>query len=190
MTRNTTSLLVTLVLGAAFLSGACASKKTVEFSRGQIPRNASVAVVIDAPNNLKNVVLAGFLKKGINAKAFNATDLYSLSDVFDITDLKKVSYAGDADKSLIAMEKAYDNIYKLHVYNYEINKAELLEQMKNKWNVQYLVILDLKDWEQVSWARAINLATMDIVWLKNHPTAYSDTVESIVEMFIESMTGK
>ncbi|HPX91789.1 MAG TPA: hypothetical protein PKZ93_09790, partial [Spirochaetota bacterium] len=147
------------------------------------------AVIIDYPNNLKNVVLVSFLKQGFRVKALNASDLYTMKDVYDISDLKKLSYNID-EQNVSTLEKTYDNIYKLHVYNFELNKAEFLKQIRTEWDVDYLILLDLKEWEKVSWARVINLRNLEVEFVENYPTAYTDNIESIVNHFIANITGK
>jgi hypothetical protein len=186
--RNKLFICILICLFSFF---SCSTKRSIKFSRAYISTNSNLAVIIDCPNNAKNVVLAEFMKKKFKIKAINASDLYTLNDVFDIKDFKSVSYKSSLKdvSALMAMEKTYDNLYKLHVYNFEINKAEILKEMKNKWDVNYLIILDLKDWRNVSWGRAIDLNSYELVWIENYPTKYSDNVESIVNHFINSITG-
>ncbi|HOO72901.1 MAG TPA: hypothetical protein PK926_14185 [Spirochaetota bacterium] len=181
----------TLIIIAAvlFASVSCSSKKAVKYTRDTLPPKANIAVIIDVPNNLKNVVLAKFLEKGFSVKAMNASDMYSMSEIFDIKDMKRLSYSSSADNSLLSMEKTYNNIYKLHIYDFEINKAQLLSEIKSKWDVDYLVLMDLKDWKSVSWARIINLKNYEVMWLENYPTGYKDNVETIMDHFINSMTA-
>jgi len=169
---------------------ACKSATKVRYIKRTIPKNVGLAVIIDSPNDLKNVVYAKFLSKGYSVKAINASDFYLLDDIFDIKDFKKISYSSGIEDSLLSLEKTYNNIYKLHIYNFEINKAEILSEMSSKWNVQYLIILDLKNWEGLSWGRAIDLRSKEIIWLENYSTAYTDTIETVVEHFIKSMTSK
>ena len=173
------------------IHAGCASKKAIKYTSKPIAPRSELAVIIDSPNNLKNVVFATFMNKGFKIKSFNASDLYKNTDHFDIRDFKKVAYSSGfgEDNTLLSTEKTYDNIFKLHLYNYELNKAAILEEIKNKMGVQYLIILDLRDWEKVSWARAIDLQTYEIIWVENYPTAYSDTIVSIVEHFIASMSA-
>jgi len=191
--KNKNHLIFALTACFLIFALSCSStKKAVKFNKKGIQANSSIAVVIDSKSNLKNVVLVKFLAKGFNVKAFNATDMYQMSDIYDIKDLKKLSYSSTADEasSLLSMQKSYSNLYKLHFYNYEISKAELLTEIKGKWGVDYLVVLDLKDWEEVSWGRVIDLRTYDIVWLENYPNQYGDNIETIMDHFIESMIGK
>ena len=168
----------------------CSTKKSVKFSKTNISTNSTLAVIIDCPNNAKNVVLTEFMKKKFKIKAVNASDLYVLSDIYDIKDFKYASYKSSVkDTGLMSMEKTYDNLYKLHVYNFEVNKIEILKEMKVKWDINYLIVLDLKDWKNVSWGRAIDLNTYELVWVENYPTKYSDNVETIIDHFISSITG-
>lgn len=181
----------TAIITAIMVSFAnCSSKKGVKYVRDSLPAKASIGIIIDVPNNIKNVVLAKFLDKGFSVKAINASDMYTLSDVFDIKDLKRLSYKSAADNSLLSMEKTYNNIYKLHVYDFEINKAQLLTDIKSRWNVDYIILMDLNDWKAVSWARIIDLKNYEVMWLENYPTAYRDNIETIVDHFIQSMTAK
>jgi len=170
-------------------SVSCSSKKGLVYTAGKIPSNSKIAVVIDYPNTLKNVVIVSFLKEGFRVKAFNAADLYTMKDVYDISDLKKLSYNLD-EQNVSTVEKTYDNIYKLHVYNFELSKAEFLKQIRNEWDVEYLLLIDLKEWEKISWARVINLRTYEIDFVENYPTSYNDNIETIINHFIKSITGK
>lgn len=170
---------------------SCTTKKSIKFRKYKIAANSSIAVIIDCPENIKNVVMSKFMKKRYKVKAFNSSDFYSLSEIFDIRDFKKVSYKSSLkdDISLLSMEKTYDNIYKLHVYNFEVNKAEILSEMRDKWDVRYLILLDLQDWENVSWGRVIDLKSFELIWVENYPTKFMDNLETIVEYFIASMSG-
>jgi hypothetical protein len=70
------------------------------------------------------------------------------------------------------------------VYNYELSKAETLGQMKDKWATRYLVLLELKDWEHVSWARVIDLGSYELVGVINYSTQYRDSLETVLDRFI------
>jgi len=131
--------------------------------------------------------MARFLQRGFNVKAINASDFYSINDVFDIRDFKKVSYIGQ-DENFLSLEKTYNNLFKMHFYNYEVNKAEVLADMRNKWNVQYLILLDVKGIGG-GWGRAIDLRTNDLVWIENFSAVGADT-SKLVDQIIDSMTGK
>ncbi len=189
-----------LITGAAVLFmftiiAGCASKRPVRALRQQVSPNSQVAVIVDHPNNIKNVIMARFMEKNYRVKAFNASDLYTLKDIYDITDYKTLAYKtdmapeGQGQGDLLSFEKSYDNLYKLHVYNYELNKAESLAEMRSKYGIQFLIIMDLKDWQKVSWARAINLSSFEVVWVENYPAGYDDSLEDVVDHFITSMSG-
>jgi len=180
-------ILSILLLSSILFS--CSTKKGLVYSSSRVSTSSRIAVVIDSPNNIKNAVLISFMKKGFRVKAFNSSDLYTQREVFDISDLKRISYDIDND-NLPTLEKTYDNAYKLHIYNFELNKAEYLNEIARKWKVDYLVLLDLHEWESVSWARVINLTTMDLVYIENYPTKYTDNLESVVNHFIRNITGK
>ncbi len=187
--KNTVLLLILFTL---FQTLSCASRQSVVGLRQNVSPGSSVAVIVDHPNNIKNLVISRFMLKNYTVTAFNAADIYEIKDVFDIKDFKKVSYnvsLKDDDNSLVGLDRSFDSIYKLHVYNFEINKAETLAQIRQKWSVKYLILLDLRDWEQVCWGRAINLDSFEIVWVENYPTRYRDTPEKIIDHFIASMSG-
>lgn len=186
--KNFLTRLVLLALVVIY-TASCSTKKGLVYTASKIPSNAKIAVVLDYPNNLKNVVLVSFLQQGFKVKAFNASDLYTMKDVYDISDLKKLSYNLD-EQNVSTVEKTYDNIYKLHIYNFELNKAEFLKQIRNEWDVDYLLLIELKEWEKVSWARVINLRTLEIEFVENYPTGYNDTIETIISHFIANITGK
>lgn len=182
---------VILALSFIFIL-SCSTKRSVKALKHRIEPNATVAVIVDAPNNVKNAVLARFMNKKFRVQAFNASDLYTYKDIFDIRDFKRISYESNLkadDKSILSLEKTYDNVYKLHIYNFEVNKAQALNEIKDRWNARYLIILDLKDWQQVSWGRAIDLATYELIWIENAPTKYGDTIDTIIDGFINSFSG-
>lgn len=183
--RLNKKLIVAMVV---LISFGCTTKKSVKFAERTIPRSSNIAVIVDAQNNIKNVILAKFLSGGFRVTAFNASDFYTLNDTFDIRDFKKLSSNISGD-SLPSMEKTYNNIYKLHVYNFELSKAEFLADLRNKYGVQYLIVFDLKNWEQVSWARVIDLRTYDIIWIENYPTKYNDSIDSVLDHFVAGISG-
>jgi len=75
----------------------------------------------------------------------------------------------------------------MHYYNYEANKAEVLADLRNKWNVQYLILLEVTG-VGGAWGRAIDLRTNDIMWIENF--GIGGGAEQIVDRMIDSMTGK
>ena len=182
MIRKTT---LCMAIAAAVIGVSCGAGKQVKYLARPIPENSGIAVIIDAPNRVKNVVMARFLARGFSVKAINASDFFSVNDVFDIRDFKKVSYIGQ-DDGFLSLEKTYNNLFKLNFYNYEVNKAEILAEMRNRWNVQYLVLIEISGLGG-SWGRAIDLRTNDIIWIEN---GGGGTADSITDAFIDGMTGK
>ncbi len=183
---------VILIAIISFVMLSCSTKKGLIHTSAKLPSQAKVGIVIDSPNNLKNVVLVTFMKEGFRVKAFNASDLYSMKDIFDIADMKKLSYELKEENAatVSTFEKTYDNIYKLHIYNFELNKASTLQQIRNDWDVDFLIVLDLKDWEKVSWARVVNLRTLDIEFIENYPTRYNDNIETIITHFAKNIISR
>lgn len=171
---------------ALLIATSCGTAGPVKYLARPIPANSAVAVIVDAPNKVKNVIMARFLQRGFAVKAINASDFYSINDVFDIRDFKKVSYIGQ-DENFLSLEKTYNNLFKMHYYNYEANKAEVLADLKNKWNVQYLILLEVTG-VGGAWGRAIDLRTNDIVWIENF--GIGGGAEQLVDRMIDSMTGK
>jgi hypothetical protein len=185
MRAITTSTII--ICSALLITTSCGGTAgPVKYLARPVPVNSGVAIIVDAPNKVKNVIMARFLQKGFTVKAINASDFYSINDVFDIRDFKKVSYIGQ-DENFLSLEKTYNNLYKMHYYNYEVNKAEVLAEMRNKWNVQYLILIDVKG-AGGGWGRAIDLRSNDIVWIENFGAAGG--TESLVDRMIDSMTGK
>ena len=190
MNKGFSCIYMSVLLAMVLVLSGCSTKKALIYNGKQIPKGSPIAVIVDSPENQKNAVLVKFLSRGFNVKAVNASDFYSMDEVFDIADMKKLSYNSDSERSLVAMERTYNNVYKLHVYNFEVNKAELLNELRTKWDVQYLVLLELKNWQKVSWARVIDLKTYDIMWIENYPTTSSDNIETVVDHFIDGMASK
>jgi hypothetical protein len=168
---------------------SCATKKGVVARKTSVAPGSRVVVIANHPNNIKNVIIARFMNKNYSVKAFNASDLYTIEDVYDIKDYKKVAYIQPLkNDNMVSFEKAVENIYKLHIYNYELSKAEALGDMRTKYGAQYLILMELKDWQKVSWARAIDLTNMEVIWVENYPAQYKDTLETVVDHFIASMS--
>jgi hypothetical protein len=175
---------------------SCAGKKGFSVVKQTIPKTSAIGIIIDSRNEIKNNVIAQFMEKGYKVKAVNASDLYTLSDAFTIKDYKHIAYLepqtiqGSFESVVTPAQKSYDNVYKLHVFNYESQKAEMLNDMKNKWGIKYLVILQLYDWEKVSWARVIDLESFEVIAIENYPGLYSDKIDSIVAHFLNTIGSK
>jgi len=191
--KHITIIILFIFIGFSF---GCAGKKSYQFVKQTIPKGASIAVIIDARNEIKNSVIGKFMDKGYKVKAVNASDLFTLSDAFTVKDYKHLAYEesevvlASPDDTLTTAQKSFDSVYKLHIYNYETQKADMLAEMKNKWGIKYLVILELKDWENVSWARTIDLDSFEVIAVENYPNKYSDKVDAIVSHFIDTFSVK
>ena len=186
------STIVALVCAVLLSAGGCSSKKSAKFVRQGVPKGSSVGIIVDSQSSIKNAIIAKFLDRGFKVKAANASDLYTLGDHLSIADYKYLAYQSAESQapqdSLSSTQKSYDSIYKLHVYNYEANKAEILAEMKSKWGLRYLVIMDLRDWGSLSWMRAIDLETYDIIAVENYATRTTDSIESVVDHFIDTVS--
>lgn len=188
------SMIAAVIFAVLLSTGGCSAKKSAKFVRQGVPKGSQVGIIVDSQNSIKNAIIAKFLDKGFKVKAVNASDIYTLGDHFSIADYKYLAYqsaessAGDGAESLSSTQKSYDSIYKLHVYNYEANKAEILAEMKSKWGLRYLVIMDLRDWGSLSWMRAIDLETYEIIAVENYATRTTDSIESVVDHFLETVS--
>ena len=186
------SMIAAIICTALLSAGGCSAKKSSKFVRQGVPKGSSVGIIVDSQSSIKNAIIAKFLDRGFKVKAVNASDLYTLGDHFSIADYKYLAYQSAESQapqdSLSSTQKSYDSIYKLHVYNYEANKAEILAEMKSKWGLRYLVIMDLRDWGSLSWMRAIDLETYDIIAVENYATRTTDSIESVVDHFIDTVS--
>lgn len=179
-------LLMAIALG-------CRPTKERVFIRQSIPTSSQIALIIEGDNDVKNSVYTEFLKAGYRVKAMNANDFYTLDDVFESKDLKKIAIEKKSDKKsseadAIAADKMFANLYRLHLYNFESSKADMLQELRLKYNIEYLLLLQLKEWSDgYSWARAIKLDTMDIWYVHNYPTGRTDSVQDIVARVLQIM---
>ena len=191
-TKGSRRLFSVLVLSALLLAPRCATKKSVRASTQKIAPDTSIMLVVDCPTGIQNVVYSRFINSAFRVKAFNASDLRAPGDIFDVGDFKKIAHRARIKEvdSLLSAQKESDSLYKLHIYNYEISKAETLGEIRDKWKVRYLVLLELNDWEKVSWGRAVDLDSYELVWVENYATRYSDTLVTVVDHFIQSLQGK
>ena len=164
------------------------------YIRNVLPANTSIAILIEGENDLKNAVFTEFMKAGYRVKAMNANDFYTIADVFEIKNFKKTNVLSNAAKedseaAAIAADKMYDNIYKLHLYNFENEKADVLQQIRLKYKTDYILLIQMKEWQEgYSWARGIQLDTMDLFYVHNYPTGRSDTVQTIVGRVIKTIS--
>ncbi|MCS6984594.1 MAG: hypothetical protein NZM25_05645 [Leptospiraceae bacterium] len=178
-----------LCLALAF----CSSRQERYFLRAPLTKGASVAIIVEGENDVKNAVFTEFLKAGFQVKAFSATDFYRVEDVFEIRDIKKIAFTAPSGKehselTARVLDKNFENLYKLHLYNFEASKAEIIKEIRAKYKVDYLILLAMKEWDtSYSWIRVINLDTFDLIYIHNYPARRSDTVQSIIARFLEIM---
>ena len=188
------------ILFLAFTAVSCTtgqSSKDISYAQRTIPAGSSIGIIVNGPNAMKNAVLMRFMQKGYNVKAVNANDVYELSNYFNISDFKYLAYkeklpvvGADEESPVTSAQKSFDSIFKLNIYNYETNKADALKAMRDKWDVRYMLIFEMADWESSSWGRAIDLSNLDLIWIHNHGTSFSDTPETIADIFIKSISGR
>jgi hypothetical protein len=165
--RKNRAVLITICALALAAVLSCAGKKAVRYSKQKIAPGAGVVIVVDCPTNIQNVVLARFMAKDFRVKAFNASDVYAMRDVYDIRDFKKIAQESSLNDqgSLFTAQKAHDNLYKLTIYNYEMQKAETLGEMKDRYNVA-ISILSSSTMGARELGRAIDLTSYELVWVK------------------------
>ncbi|MBV6492403.1 MAG: hypothetical protein LDLANPLL_00396 [Turneriella sp.] len=159
-----------------------------------IPANSSIALLVEGENDYKNAVFMEFMKAGYSVKAFNATDFYTTDDVLDVRSLKKTAFIQNifnprnSQRQVAVADKVFENIYKLHIFNFENLKIEMLQSLRTKLNARYVVLLSLKNWGQgYSWVRAIRLDNMELVYVENYQASRKDDLKSVVEKIIETM---
>lgn len=174
----------------------CIEIKEDYYIRNAIGKNKKVALFVKGQNERKNAILMHFLKAGFHLKALNAADFYKMDDVFDIKSFKSVaintslnsSKKNSAKLSATIFDKVFDNIYKLQFYNFENSKQRVLTSLKKLWKVDYILLLSLANWQQgYSWMRAIDLNTMELVYVHNYRASNIDNVNTVLNHFIKRL---
>jgi len=185
--------ILSIACAAAVLLG-CRSGQSTYVIKESIPKNSNVAILIEGENDLKNAVFMQFMSAGYSVKAFNASDFYATDDVLDVKAIKKTAFVANlfhprnSQRQVAVADKVFENIYKLHIFNFENLKAEMLQSLKTKLNVRYMVLLSLSRWDQgYSWARAIKLDNMDLVFVQNYKATRKDDLKSVVAQMIDIM---
>lgn len=174
---------VIMIITAMFII-SCTPKKMVKFTDKPVPKNANIAVIIDYNNNIKNVVISKFLTLGYRVSAFNASDLFNMKDYKDTKTVNSLNIYN------FPLDKSFSNIFKMNIYNYELSKAEVFSEISKKYDVQYIMLLELRDWQDVSWARVIDVRNYSVIYIENYTTKYSDNIESVIDHFAQGMSGK
>ncbi|HNJ67468.1 MAG TPA: hypothetical protein PKW28_16355 [Turneriella sp.] len=182
------------LLIVSFVLSACRSATNNYVIREAIPKNSNIAVLVEGDNDLKNAVFMEFMKGGYEVKAFNATDFYTTDDVLDVKSLKKTAFVTNlfdpknSQRQVAVADKVFENIYKLHLFNFENLKAEMLQSLKTRLGIRYVVLLSLSRWDAgYTWARAIKLDNMQLVFVQNYHVARKDDLRSVVAQMIEIM---
>jgi hypothetical protein len=182
------------VLCLCALATACRSARNTYAIKEAIPKNSHVAILIEGENDLKNAVFTEFMNAGYAVKAFNATDFYTTDDVLDVKALKKTAFVSNlfdpknSQRQVAVADKVFENIYKLHLFNFENLKAEMLQNMRLKMGVRYVILLSLSRWDTgYAWVRAIKLDNMELVFVQNYSAARKDDLKSVVGQMIETM---
>lgn len=172
----------------------CRSARNNYAIKEAIPKNSHVAILIEGENDLKNAVFMEFMKGGYDVKAFNATDFYTTDDVLDVKALKKTAFVTNlfdpknSQRQVAVADKVFENIYKLHLFNFENLKAEMLQALRTKMGVRYVILMSLTRWDTgYTWARAIKLDNMELVYVQNYSAARKDDLKSVVSQMIETM---
>lgn len=182
------------LLLAAFLIVGCRTTQDKYVIRETIPKGSSIAILVEGNNDIKNAVFMEFMKSGYNVKAFNAMDFYSVDDALEVKDFKKKAFVTNIfdpknpQRSVAVAEKVFENIYKLHIYNFENIKADMLQGLQKKLGIRYVLVLSFANWDSgYSWGRAIKVDTMDVVYIHNYPTARKDTYQTVANHMIDIM---
>ena len=186
------NLVWVLCLGA--LAAGCRSGRNTYAIKESIPKSSNVAILIEGENDLKNAVFTEFMNAGYAVKAFNATDFYTTDDVLDVKALKKTAFVTNlfdpknSQRQVAVADKVFENIYKLHLFNFENLKAEMLQSLRTKMGVRYVILLSLTRWDTgYAWARAIKLDNMELVYVQNYSATRKDDLKSVVGQMIETM---
>lgn len=172
----------------------CKSTRSNYVVKESIPKNSNIAILVEGENDLKNAVFMEFMKAGYTVKAFNATDFYTTDDVLDVRSIKKTAFVTNlfhprnSQRQVAVADKVFENIYKLHIFNFENLKAEMLQALKKNLGARYVVLLSLSRWGQgYSWVRVIKLDNMDVVFVQNYQASRKDDLNSVVAQMIELM---
>lgn len=184
-----------LLLGIIFLSYLnCRSGSNTVVVKEAIPKNASIAVLVEGENDFKNAVFMEFMKGGYDVKAFNATDFYSTEDVLGVHSFKKTAFIStlfdpkNSQKQVDTADKVFENIYKLHIFNFENLKMEMLQNLKKKMGIKYVVVLSLVRWDTGnSWVRVVKLENMQLVYVQNLKVQRKDDLKSVIGTIVGSM---
>lgn len=185
---------IIIVLAVLFASSACRSTRNNYVIKEAIPKNSNIAILVEGENDLKNAVFMEFMSGGYDVKAFNATDFYTTDDLLDVKSLKKTAFVTNlfdpknTQRQVAVADKVFENIYKLHIFNFENLKVEMLQSLQKKLGIRYVVLLSLAKWDAgYTWARVIKLDNMALVYVQNYKVGRKDDLKSVIGTMIETM---
>jgi hypothetical protein len=134
------------------------------------------------------------MRAGYDVKAFNATDFYTTDDVLDVRSLKKTAFVTNlfdpknSQRQVAVADKVFENIYKLHIFNFENLKLEMLQALQKKLGIRYVILLSLVRWDAgYTWARVIKLDNMQLVYVQNYKASRKDDLKSVLGNIIKIM---
>ena len=127
-------------------------------------------------------------------KSFAGTDFYTTDDILDVKSLKKTAFVTNlfdpknSQRQVAVADKVFENIYKLHLFNFENLKAEMLQSLQKRLGIRYVILLSLSRWDAgYTWARAIKLDNMQLVFVQNLNVSRKDDLKSVVASMIDIM---
>jgi hypothetical protein len=189
-----TSVFLAAALATALTLPGCRSAANNYVIKEPIPKNSNVAVLVEGENDFKNAVFMEFMRAGYDVKAFNATDFYTTDDVLDVRSLKKTAFVTNlfdpknSQRQIAVADKVFENIYKLHIFNFENLKLEMLQGLQKKLGIRYVILLSLSRWDAgYTWARVIKLDTMQLVYVQNYRVSRQDDLKSVLGKMIATM---
>lgn len=188
------SIFAALLVTLAMMQPGCRSTANKYVIKEAIPKNAPIALLVEGENDFKNAVFMEFMRSGYDVKAFNATDFYTTDDVLDVKSLKKTAFVTNlfdpknAQRQVAVADKVFENIYKLHIFNFENLKLEMLQALQKKLGIRYVILLSLSRWDTgYTWARVIKLDTMQLVYVQNYHVGRKDDLKSVLGTMISTM---
>ncbi len=188
---------ITVLLSVAVIFAGCQTQKQSYYIAKPISKAGRMALLVKGKNEVKNAAFIEFLNAGYKLKALNAADFYTIKDVFDIKSFKENSKTAamrkkDTKYTATLLDRVFDNVYKLHIYNFEISKADYIKDLAKKWQIDYIVLLSMKDWQKgYSWVRVINVSSLELEYVHNYKAGSRDTFQTIIKQMVQVMsTGK
>ncbi|MCX7633810.1 MAG: hypothetical protein N2Z22_10810 [Turneriella sp.] len=188
------TLLQAPLVAMAFLSMSCHTAMNKYFIKEPVPTNSSIGIFVEGDSQFRNAIFAEFLRAGYDVRALGAVEPATALESPDAPQPKKapVQEAKNSPKQVLAVDRALENVHKLHLFSLENLKLDQLQVLQKKLGIRYLVLLSLSRWDTGNcWARAIKLDTMQLVYVHNYEPARHDDLKSVLGMMIRTMqSGK